>query len=305
MVQTGFPRAFLAAPLLRKGEAVGTITIRRDMPGPFTHSQVTLLQTFADQAVIAIENVRLFQELGARNRDLTEALDRETATSDILRAIAMSPTDPTPVFEAILDSALRLCRASIGALLLSDGRLVSVVAVRGRAAWVEAAKSACPRSLYGPGLGTRAVREGVTSTCPMYSRSLRVSTPREAGEIGLSCTHPCCARGGASVPSRWRARRLGCLPTRKWLWSTRWPTRPPSPSRTCGCSRSSRRGTRSSPSALARQTATSEILQVISRSPTATEPVFEAIVKSASRLLGGARTVLTHRPRGRASSRRA
>ena len=106
--------------------------------GGFTERQIQLLRTFADQAVIAIENVRLFQELEARNRDLSDALQRETATGNILRAIATSPTDPSLAFEAILESTLRLCGATLGGVLVSDGRLVSVAAVRGPVALHEA-----------------------------------------------------------------------------------------------------------------------------------------------------------------------
>ena len=84
-----------------RASAIGAITVGRPKPGLFPDSQVALLQTFADQAVIAIENVRLFTELEARNRDVTEALEQQTATSDILRVISQSPTDVQPVFDAI------------------------------------------------------------------------------------------------------------------------------------------------------------------------------------------------------------
>src|SRR5262245_65846404 len=100
-------RTALATPLLREGVPIGAIYMRRTEVQPFTDKQIALAKTFADQAVIAIENERLFTELGARNRELIESLERETATGSILRAIAMSPTDPAPVFEAILESALR------------------------------------------------------------------------------------------------------------------------------------------------------------------------------------------------------
>ena len=86
-------RTILATPLLRESVSIGAIMIRRTEVRPFTDKQIKLLETFADQAVIAIENVRLFKELEARNRDLTEALEQQTATSEILRVIASSPTD--------------------------------------------------------------------------------------------------------------------------------------------------------------------------------------------------------------------
>src|SRR5207249_6303126 len=94
-------RTILSVPLMREGVALGTIQLRRTEARLFTNGQVTLLQTFADQAVIAIENVRLFKELETRNRDLTESLEQQTATSEILRVISSSPTDVQPVLDAI------------------------------------------------------------------------------------------------------------------------------------------------------------------------------------------------------------
>ena len=102
-------RTFLAAPLRQQGELIGALTARRIEVRPFTPAQIKLLETFADQAVIAIENVRLFKELQERNRDLTEALEQQTATSEILGVIASSPTDIQPVLEAVAESAARLC----------------------------------------------------------------------------------------------------------------------------------------------------------------------------------------------------
>ncbi len=114
-------RTFLVTPLLREGTAIGLITIRRTEVKPFTDKQVALLETFASQAVIAIENVRLFKELQERNRDLTEALEQQTATSEILSVISSSPTDLQPVFETILNNAARLCDANTGGLYRFDG----------------------------------------------------------------------------------------------------------------------------------------------------------------------------------------
>src|SRR6266705_5478870 len=105
-------RSVLAVPILRDGIPIGVVGCARREVKPFTPAQIELVKTFADQAVIAIENVRLFKELEGRNRDLTEALERQTATSDILQIISSSPTDVEPVFDAIIRSAVTLCDAS-------------------------------------------------------------------------------------------------------------------------------------------------------------------------------------------------
>ena len=105
-------RAILCVPLIRGSSAVGVIALRRIEAHLFTERQVGLLETFADQAVIAIENARLLGELQARNADLTEALEQQTATSEILRVISSSPTDLQPVLDAVAESAARLCGAT-------------------------------------------------------------------------------------------------------------------------------------------------------------------------------------------------
>src|SRR5262249_26990455 len=117
-------RTVLSVPLLHTDGALGTITIRRAEVRPFTDQQVRLLETFADQAVIAIENVRLFTELEARNRDLT-------ATSEILRVISSSPTDLQPVMEAVAESAARLCETEDVLIYRKDGDRVRLVAHHG------------------------------------------------------------------------------------------------------------------------------------------------------------------------------
>ena len=114
-------RTTLATPLLREGVPIGAILIRRSEVRPFTDKQIALLKTFADQAVIAIENVRLFKELEVRNGDLTEALEQQTATSEILRVIASSPTEVQPVMEVVAENAARLCDANDAVILRIDG----------------------------------------------------------------------------------------------------------------------------------------------------------------------------------------
>jgi signal transduction histidine kinase/putative methionine-R-sulfoxide reductase with GAF domain len=124
-------RTLLASPLLREGVPIGVILIRRLEVRPFTDAQIKLLETFADQAVIAIENVRLFQELQVRNRALTESLEQQTATGQILEVISSSPTDILPVMAAMVESAARLCDAQNAQIWRIEGSLMRLVARHG------------------------------------------------------------------------------------------------------------------------------------------------------------------------------
>ena len=105
-------RTMLSVPLLREGESIGAIVLRRTEVHPFSDKQIALLQTFADQAVIAIGNVRLFDEVQAQTRDLTESLEQQTATSEVLEVISASPGELEPVFQKMLENATRVCGRS-------------------------------------------------------------------------------------------------------------------------------------------------------------------------------------------------
>jgi len=117
-------RTMLGVPLLRSGELIGVLALVHQRVEPFTERQIELVTTFADQAVIAIENARLFEESQARNRELTEALEQQTATGTILRAIAASPTDVGPVLSTVAESAARLCEAYDAVILLAEGNML-------------------------------------------------------------------------------------------------------------------------------------------------------------------------------------
>ncbi|MBM2712817.1 GAF domain-containing protein [Mesorhizobium caraganae] len=123
--------AVLCVPLMREGSVIGVFAMTRPEPGAFTDSQIELVQTFADQAVIAIENVRLFEEVQQRTREATEALEYQTATSDVLSVISRSPTDGQPVFDMIAQSAARLCEAQFCFVYRFDGELLHFVAHHG------------------------------------------------------------------------------------------------------------------------------------------------------------------------------
>src|SRR5262245_32997664 len=131
-------RSVLAVPMLHEGKPIGTVTVNGAEARAFSERQIALLQTFAAQAVIAIENVRLFTELQEKNRALTEAhaqvtesLEQQTATAEILRVIASSPTDLQPVMEAIVENATRFCGAMNSAIHLLEGEHLRVVARHG------------------------------------------------------------------------------------------------------------------------------------------------------------------------------
>lgn len=122
-------RTVLAVPMFRDSRLLGVITTWRRQVRPFSQKQIALLQTFADQAVIAIENVRLFKELEARNQELTEALDQQIATGEVLRAISQSPTDVQPVFDMIAAAAMKLCEAGSSNVFTFDGELLHAAAI--------------------------------------------------------------------------------------------------------------------------------------------------------------------------------
>ena len=124
-------RTTLATPLLRENVAIGALLIRRTEVRPFSEKQIAVLQTFADQAVIAIENVRLFEEVQARTRELQESLEYQTATSDVLNVISRSPNQLQPVLEAIVETAGRLCGAYDANLWLREGARLKNAAHRG------------------------------------------------------------------------------------------------------------------------------------------------------------------------------
>ena len=153
-------RRLLVVPMMRGGEAIGALAVTGREPGSYSDWQIELLKTFADQAVIAIENVRLFKELQARNQELTVALAQQTATSEVLAVISGAQTDVQPVFEAIVQSARRLCDASYSSVYRVDGQLVHLVAHNHQTPEAaEAIRGAWPMPLTGDSFVVRAIRE--------------------------------------------------------------------------------------------------------------------------------------------------
>ncbi|HSB41516.1 MAG TPA: GAF domain-containing protein [Methylomirabilota bacterium] len=287
-------RAVLLVPLIRDGEAIGVIGVRRAEARPFSERQVALLETFADQAVIAIQNARLFAELEARNRELRVALEQQTATSELLKVIGRSTFDLQPVFETLAENAVRLCEAERAFIFRFDGEVLRGVASQnvspGLKAFVEAnpvvpgptsatARAAMERQVvhvhdassdpeytyggrgidqYRTIVGVPMLRMGeLLGVITIYRHEVR---PFTDGQIALMETFA--DQAAIAIEN---ARLLTELQTKNADLSE----------------------------ALEQQTATSEILRVISRSPTDVQPIFDAIVQSASRLCGGEYAIVT------------
>src|SRR6516164_7198806 len=128
LARIGGFRTILGVPLLREGMPIGLLLMHRAAVRPFTQKQIELVETFADQAVIAIENVRLFDEVQARTRDLSESLEQQMATAEVLKVISRSKFELQPVLDTLVESATRLCDAERTAILLRDGNVYRIAA---------------------------------------------------------------------------------------------------------------------------------------------------------------------------------
>ena len=241
-------------------------------PGAFTDKQIALLQTFADQAVIAIENVRLFNET-------KEALERQTATAEILKVIAGSPTDVQPVFDVIVESAVRLCGARFGRVYRYDGSVIQMVAGHGLSTnGLAQVQRVFPR----PAADDTIVGRVILTRRPFYVRDIE----REETVPALSrqMIEALGTRSQVTIPMLRAGEPIGAI-TMGWDEPEAFDDQQVALLQTFAdqavIAIENVRLFNETKEALERQTATAEILKVISSSPTDTQPVFDAIVRSA------------------------
>jgi GAF domain-containing protein len=231
-------RTVFGVPLLREGVTIGVLTLTRSQVRPFTDKQIELATTFADQAVIAIENVRLFEAEQQRTRELTESLQQQTATADVLKVISSSPGDLEPVFSAMLANATRICGAEFGLLYLDDGDLTRIAAVYNVPDALAATQNV-PLRIHPKAPTPRFARPSRSCTS-MISEQCRHTSKAIRG-WSLSPTSAALARPSAcqcsremrcSVRSLSIATRSGHSRTSRSSWSAISPSKPSSPSRT-------------------------------------------------------------------------
>src|SRR5262245_51729858 len=267
-------RTQLAVPLMREGLAIGAILIRRTTVDPFTDKQIALLKTFADQAVIAIENVRLFKEIQERNAELREALEHQTATSEVLGIISRSPTDVQPVLDAIVESAARVCGIDDMTLRLRDG---NHMVARAHFGLVPPPPSRVDVSIDAPEFCW--IREHGTLHISDIRAHNEFPFLGSRGYMRSLLTVPLCQQGGL----------IGSLT------AMRCEVRPFTPAQIklletfadqAVIAIENVRLFNELKESLAQQTATSEILGVIASSPTDIQPVLDAIAQSAARVCG-------------------
>ena len=291
-VEIGGVRTFLAVPMLKETELVGAFVLYRQEVRPFTDKQIALVTNFAAQAVIAIENTRLLNELRQRTADLTESLEQQTATSEVLRVISSSPSNLDPVFQAILANATRICGANFGALNLYEGGAFPVVATHNAPPAYAELRRRQPMVRPGPShpLGRVAATKQVLhiadlskeagyfernpSYVPMIELAgartlLIVPMLKENDLVGtISIFHqevrPFTDKQ-IELVQNFAAQAVIAIENTRLLTELR--------QRTADLTES-----------LEQQTATAQVLQVISSSPSELQPVFEAMLENAVRI---------------------
>ncbi|AZO68813.1 MULTISPECIES: GAF domain-containing protein [unclassified Mesorhizobium] len=284
-IQYGF-RTILATPLVGDGRAIGAISLRRREVRPFSDRQIELLKTFADQAVMAISNVRLFEEVQARTAELSEALAQQTATADVLKVISRSAFDLEPVLQTLLDSAIRLAGGDMGAISLRDGDWLRVMTGTGWTDELRAYEKSHPHPI---GRGTfqgRAALEGATVHVPDVSKDMEYKRPEAAtmGDFRAALSVPL-KRGQEVIGVFGMARRtVGPFSQRQIELVESFADQAVIAIENVRLFDEVQARNREVTEALERETATGSILRVIAASPTDIQPVLDAVAESAARL---------------------
>ena len=288
---SGF-HTFLSVPLMRDGAVTGVIALARTLVQPFADKQIELVTTFADQAVIAIENVRLFEEVQATTRELTEALEYQTATSDVLGVISSSPTQVQPVFDSIAASAQRLCSAKWCGVVRYDGHLLELAALSGLTGseGVASVRGAFPRCPIPGGATDRAILNRAIAHIPDilddsdYPFRDMAQAAGFRSHLSVPMTHDDRIIGAITVagssPGHFSDRQVHLLRT--------FAEQAVIAIQNARLFEEVQARTAELTESLEQQTATSEVLHVIGSSLTDTQPAFDAIVKSGSKLFPNA-----------------